>query len=167
MTAAADSQHRKVVAMLAPSVIRRSFGIGALLLLGIVLAYVAATAGESTAAVVSLAGASVLAFFVAWRMCAATRSGLELTSDGLFTADGILVAALSNVRRIERGMFAFKPSNGFLILLKQPMPGSWNPGLWWRFGRRVGVGGVTPRAEGKAMAEAMALLIGLNESEKK
>ena len=165
MTAAASKEHRKTVAVLAPSVIRRSFGIGALLTLGIVLAYVAVTARESAAAIASLAGAAALAFFVAYRMRAATLSGLELTREGLYTTEGTLVAALSNVKRIERGMFAFKPSNGFLILLKQPMSGSWNPGLWWRFGRRVGVGGVTPRAEGKAMAEAMALLIGLNPPE--
>ena len=56
---------------------------------------------------------------------------------------------LKNIARVERGLFAFKPSNGFLILLNNPMSRAWHPGLWWRFGRRIGIGGVTPQAEGK------------------
>lgn len=167
MSAAALEQNQKIVAALAPSVIRRCFGVGALLTLGAVLTYVAVTASESAAAGASLAVAAALSFFVAHRMRGATLSGLELTREGLYTTDGTLVAALSNVKRIERGVFAFKPSNGFVIQLERPMPGSWNPGLWWRFGRRVGIGGVTPRAEGKILAEAMAQLIGSNSPERR
>ena len=147
------------VMCLRPSRIRKGFGIGALIMLGTVLIYVALTAHGSVASTAALALAAAGSYFVSWRMWKATLVGLELRRYGLHTTNGELVAAFDNVRQIERGMFAFKPSNGFLIVLREPMTRSWNPGLWWRLGRRVGVGGVTPRAEGKVMAETMALLI--------
>ncbi len=159
MTGNSDQRTDNAVAVLAPSALRRRLGIGGLAGLGVILAYVAATGRESALAAAALAVAAALALVLAYRMKTATSSALELRSDGLYTTEGILVAAISNVERIELGMFAFKPSNGFLIILKQPMPGSWNPGLWWRVGRRVGVGGVTSRSRSKALAEAMAMLV--------
>jgi hypothetical protein len=39
------------------------------------------------------------------------------------------------------------------------------PGLWWRAGRRVAVGGVTSRAEGKAVAELINVMLAEREGE--
>ncbi|MCY3879053.1 MAG: hypothetical protein OXF74_07725 [Rhodobacteraceae bacterium] len=147
------------VAELKPSPLRRHFGIGALALLGCVLAYVSFTAGKTLPASMTLAIAAVLSVFVSIKMYAATRVSLLLSNDGIRTSEGELVAGLDNIQKVERGMFAFKPSNGFLLVLHSPMPRSWNPGMWWRFGRRIGIGGVTHRAEGKAMADAVTLLL--------
>jgi hypothetical protein len=47
-----------------------------------------------------------------------------------------------------------------MIRLKTPASRVWAPGLWWRFGKRVGVGGVTPAGQGKAMADVIAARIG-------
>ena len=33
------------------------------------------------------------------------------------------------------------------------MPAAWTPGIWWRLGRRIGVGGLT--GEDAAMAELL------------
>ena len=54
---------------------------------------------------------------------------------------------------MDRGAFAFKPSNGFMLKLSRKGPFAWEPGIWWRIGRRVGVGGVTPGTPAKVMAE--------------
>ena len=159
MKRASGRETDKVVATLAPSGIRRSLGIGGLAALGVILAYVAAAGRDASVSSLTLAVAAALAVLLAYKMLVSTSKALELRTDGLYTSDGMLIASISNVRQVELGVFAFKPSNGFLIVLKQPMAGSWNPGLWWRFGRRVGIGGVTPRAEGKVMAEAMTLLL--------
>ncbi|HAR51528.1 MAG TPA: hypothetical protein DCS45_06565, partial [Roseovarius nubinhibens] len=50
----------------------------------------------------------------------------------------------------------FKPSNGFIVILKEAQKPRWEPGMWWRLGRRVGIGGVTGAAEAKAMAEVIS-----------
>jgi hypothetical protein len=56
---------------------------------------------------------------------------------------------------VARGALAFKPSNGFPVTLRARGPFVWEPGLWWRIGRRVGVGGVTPGTPARFMAERM------------
>jgi hypothetical protein len=42
---------------------------------------------------------------------------------------------------------------------------AWVPGLWWRIGKRVGVGGVTPSQPARYMAEVMSAMILEREQE--
>ena len=101
------------------------------------------------------------AFWLAVRMGAATGRGLvltrtELREDG---AGGRVLARLDQVRTVDRGALAFKPSNGFLLHLA-PDAGRgwvWAPGSWWRIGGRVGVGGVLRAADARAVAEFVSL----------
>lgn len=97
------------------------------------------------------------ALWCAHRVWSATQGGLRLTSQGLFDLNGRPVALYDQIASVDRGTFAFKPSNGFLLRLKASGPRRWEPGLWWQFGRRIGVGGVTPSGPAKAMAEQIAL----------
>jgi hypothetical protein len=60
---------------------------------------------------------------------------------------------------VERGAFALKPSNGFTLVMKHKSPRAWAPGIWWRTGYRVGVGGVTAAGQSRFMAEQIALMI--------
>ena len=88
----------------------------------------------------------------------ATRLQVELTDTGLVDSTGREIAPMEAIKRVERGAFAFKPSNGFLVVLDRRIgPRVWAPGLWWRFGRRVGVGGVTASHQAKLMAELIAV----------
>jgi hypothetical protein len=70
-----------------------------------------------------------------------------------------MIVPIDQIRSVERGVFAFKPSNGFTIRLKSKAPAAWQPGLWWRAGRSVGVGGVTSSTPAKFMAEQIHDLI--------
>ena len=88
----------------------------------------------------------------------ATSAALVLTEEGLFDTNGAELARLDNIAKVDRGFFAFKPSNGFMILLKKPRERVWRPGLWWRFGRRVGVGGATSGKAARDMADVIAIL---------
>ena len=40
-----------------------------------------------------------------------------------------------------------------MVKLSRRMTAGWAPGVWWRFGRRLGVGGSVSGFEAKAMAE--------------
>jgi hypothetical protein len=91
-----------------------------------------------------------------WR---ATQRSLILTDDGLYDDTGKLLVRLDQIKEVQRSPFAIKPSNGFALVLYQPGPRSWHPGLWWQWGRRIAVGGVTPGSQGKFMADQIALYI--------
>ncbi len=89
----------------------------------------------------------------------ATELTLTLTEAGLVDSSGETVAEIGEIDAVSRGMFAFKPSNGFVLTLNRRGAGRWRPGLWWRLGKRVGIGGVTPGPQGKMMAQMIEALI--------
>lgn len=89
----------------------------------------------------------------------ATAGGLILQDEALYTEAGDLLLRLEDVRKIDRGVFAIKPSNGFVLRLKSRQPSGWAPGLWWRIGRVMGVGGVTSKIQAEIMAETIAALL--------
>jgi hypothetical protein len=129
------------------------FGLGALVVL---LAFVRPpTIGFQIFLIVLGAGTLV----VAERLRRATLLGIVLTETELRDTGGQLLTTLDNIRSVDRGAFAFKPSNGFVLRLHNSAPRVWAPGLWWRFSTRIGVGGVTASGPAKYMAEQIALRI--------
>lgn len=96
---------------------------------------------------------------------AATRTRLILTEAALREEGGVVLAPLRAVTRSDRGPFATKPSAGFVLRLDAPVgPAVWRPGLWWRLGRRVGVGGVVSGAEARALSEAIAAAVAARDA---
>ena len=150
----------KPICEISPSGPRRIFGIAMLAALGAMFIWVGFLTFKSnfvTAAVLGILG--IASFWCASVVASATSASIRLIQKGLVTSDKIIVAELDNIKAVERGLFALKPSSGFVILLKKPMPLVWKPGLWWRFGRRIGIGGATTAAEGKIMAEAIQSML--------
>lgn len=129
------------------------FGLGALLI------YVTLTLPPSVPWMIFLLGFGVMMLWQAERMRRATTLMLELTDTELRDNSGTVLARIDEIRSIERGTFAFKPANGFTLVLHNKKPRAWLPGLWWRFGRRVGVGGVTHAGQSKFMAERISMMI--------
>lgn len=110
------------------------------------------------------AGALLLGLGVIWQaiqLWQASGRGLELTVEGLReTGTGRMLARVEDIAEVNRSVFAYRPATGFLILLHRPTgTAAWAPGMWWRFGRRIGVGGVTPKMEGKALAELLGEMV--------
>ncbi|WP_341211559.1 hypothetical protein [uncultured Limimaricola sp.] len=87
----------------------------------------------------------------------ATRRALRLDETGLVDSAGHVLARWEDIVAIERGSFSLKPSNGFTLRLARPGARAWKPGMWWRLGHRLGVGGVTSAGAAKAMAEAIEI----------
>jgi len=84
---------------------------------------------------------------------------LELRQDGLYANGAELLCRMEDIQSVSRGAFAFKPSNGFLLRLGAPGPRVWAPGLYWRLGPFLGVGGATSKAQADVMAETIALAL--------
>jgi len=143
---------------LGASASRRVIGVGAMLLLGGLLIYVAlATPPASILWQAFLLAIGGFALWFSTRLWESTGHELVLTETALTDTDGTVVAKLEDIARVDRSMFAMKPSNGFLIILKAPQPRVWRPGLWWRWGKRVAIGGVTSASASKPMADVIAL----------
>ena len=150
----------EILTKLEPSLGRRWFGAIVLSFVAVLMLYISFFQPPA-----SLAGKIVLplmafAFFwqAQWNL-RVTKTGLYLTKEGIFDGNGKQICALYNMMEVDRGLFAFKPSNGFLIRLHERERNAWAPGLYWRIGRRLGIGGATQPAQAKAMADIISMLI--------
>ena len=142
---------------------RRALGMGALMLLGGMMIYVALAGSPEPVWRVFLLVMGLGALWMADAMRRATAGQIELTGTVLRDSDGTVIATLDEIEAIDRGFFAFKPSNGFLLRTRAPGPRTWRPGLWWRAGRRIGVGGMTPGHQTKYMSEIIATILARRE----
>ena len=91
-----------------------------------------------------------------WR---GSAQGIVLDETGLHQEDGTPIAPIDDIATVDRALFSFKPSNGFIIRLHQPIGAAWSPGMWWRVGRRVGIGGITGGADTKIVADALSFMV--------
>jgi hypothetical protein len=146
----------EILMTLQPSIGRRLLGVVSLASLGVVLLPLV-TEATGIWPFFFLAFA-VAVFYGAFRLWHATADRLELTRTELRTSSGRVLTPISNVKSVDRGAFAFKPSNGFLVHLETPCGSGWCPGLWWQRGRLIGVGGVVQGGESRAMAEFITAL---------
>ncbi|MCR8548138.1 hypothetical protein M4578_09875 [Salipiger sp. P9] len=139
---------------------RRVIGVGTLGLLGALLLWLAVAEPPATVLwqgfLILLGAAALWLAQVMWR---STGRELLLTEEALCDSTGAVLARIDEIARVDRSMFAMKPSNGFLIQLRTPGTAAWQPGLWWRLGRRVAVGGVTAGRDTKPLADALSLLV--------
>ncbi|OED47034.1 hypothetical protein [Leisingera sp. S232] len=148
-----------VLAAIEASAGRRVMGTAMLGLTGCLLIFVVFAAPPSPPWLVFLLAVGFAALWLSVRMWQATVHRIELTTEVLRCSDGRVIAQVKDIEAIDRGFFAFKPSNGFLIRTKTTEARVWMPGLWWRSGRRIGIGGVTPGSQGKAMSEILAAML--------
>ncbi|MEL7099237.1 MAG: hypothetical protein AAGM84_10455 [Pseudomonadota bacterium] len=136
---------------------RRWLGVISMGLLGFMLVWIAFAAPPTLGWQAFLLVSGGSAVWLTTRMYQATSHRIELTEKGLRDSSGLEIAAFDDIASMDRGFFAFKPSNGFLLKTKSRAPRVWRPGLWWRTGKRIGIGGVTPGHQSKAMAEIIAI----------
>ncbi|MBJ3761814.1 hypothetical protein ILP92_03505 [Maribius pontilimi] len=138
---------------------RRFIGVFMIGALGVLLLWIAVSQPASPLWRVVLGAGGIGVLWCGFELWRATGGAVVLKPEGLFTETDAPLAPLDQIETIERGAFAFKPSNGFSVKLKTRVPFGWAPGMWWRLGRRVGVGGVTSPGEAKAIAELLQVLM--------
>ncbi|OIQ33949.1 MAG: hypothetical protein BM559_08680 [Roseobacter sp. MedPE-SWchi] len=149
----------EVLVTVEASGLRRVMGVTMLAVVGVALLSVAVSNPPSLAWLVFLLVVGLGALWLAVRMWQGTQYKIELTEEMLRCTDGTVIAQVADIEAIDRGFFAFKPSNGFLIRTATPGARVWLPGLWWRAGRRIGIGGVTPGSQSKTMSEILSAMI--------
>ena len=152
----------EVLAVARASTGRRILGLTSLGLLGVLLIYIAFVRPPSLGWQVFLIALGAASLWLTDRMRKSTASWIELTPTELRDGDGTVIARVADIQTMDRGVFAFKPSNGFLLKTagaSQDAPRAWRPGLWWRTGRRIGIGGMTPGSQTKFMSEVLSAMM--------
>lgn len=150
----------EVIARVSPSTFRVFLGVAAMSGLGGFLLYLALAHPPASLPLRGfLVVMGLLALWAGARMFSVNGLSLELTETHLKDSEGRIVATIAEVESVDRGAFAFKPSHGFLLRLSQPAPRAWFPGIWWRMGRRVAIGGVLPGGENKAIADMISIAV--------
>lgn len=155
----ATTQSEEVLATVRASPGRRILGVGSIWVLAVLVIYVAIVTPPAPGWQVFLFVLGGASIWVAERMRRATQFAIELTETELRDTSGTVLAHTGDIVSVDRGMFAFKPSNGFLLKLSGPAARRWRPGMWWRLGARIGVGGMTPGHQTKFMAEIISAMI--------
>lgn len=153
------------IARVAPSIGRRVFGIGTLGLLGAICLWLALARSHNEVlfqGILVVIGLGALAM-AEW-MRRATSDALILTENGIESESGRISIPIEQITGIDRGLFAMKPSNGFVLRLDNAPGRKWAPGLWWCLGRKFGVGGVTAAGQTKFMAEAISTKLALRNT---
>ena len=148
------------LARLEVSPARRSVGVAMQVGLGLFLLYIVALRGGgniSALLVLGLTGFGLI--WSGWRYWHATGNYIVLTTEGLFDSNGRHFCSFDEIEKVDRSFFAFRPSGGFVILLKGRVARGWAPGLWWAFGRRIGIGGATGRPAGKQMSDIISVML--------
>lgn len=121
-----------------------------------------ARAFETDAGTVQQIGGGILAvcvFALVHRIHRRTPSGLVLTTLDLRTTGGDVIAPLGNIAQVNRAAFGFRPQGGFSLRLRDATDPAFVPGVYLRYGRWVGIGGMTPRHPTKALAIALETAI--------
>lgn len=157
-----DPDPDEVLATIDPHPIRRVFTTGVVGLLGLLLLYVAAaTPPADLGWLAFLVILGLGSTYLAWRVWEATAVTLELTRSQLREVGGRVLFALDEVESVDRSIFAFKPAGGFLVRLKAPTTrGSvYAPALWWRWHKRIAVGGATSGAQAKPVADLIKIIV--------
>ncbi|MBV1897609.1 MAG: hypothetical protein KUG70_14200 [Rhodobacteraceae bacterium] len=149
----------EVLAVISVSQMRRWAGVGMLAVVGVSAIYFAVSASPEFVAQVFLIGVGVLTLWMADKMRRSTGLWIELTKTELRDSSGQLIIKVDDIESLDSGFLAFKPSNGFLVRSKIRQPRVWETGLWWRVGKSIGVGGVTPGSQAKAMSQIILMML--------
>lgn len=156
----------EVLERITPSAARRTIATGSLGLLGLLLLWLALTTPPVDIGFLLLQlGIGAGSLWLSWRLWQASGVVLELTREELREEGGRLIARIDNIDKVDRGFFAFKPAAGFRLALRERMPSVYAPGLWWRRGRMVMVGGVTSAVQSKAVADLISIRIAQKRGE--
>lgn len=150
----------EIYARLDLSPIRRWIAILIIIGAGVACIYLAASRPPSSiAGTLSVLAVGLGFLWVGRFIHKRTSYGIVLSAEGLWLEDGTELAKFNNIEAVDRSIMAFKPSNGFAVKLHDPGRFGWAPGVWWRVGRRMGIGGATSRDQARHMADTLSAML--------
>ena len=96
-----------------------------------------------------LIGLGITALMIADAMRRSTACVLELTTTMLREKDGRIIARIDEITDV--------------LTTSTRNSRAWRPGVWWRMGRKIGIGGMLPGRQTKFMSEIIAVRLAERE----
>jgi hypothetical protein len=125
---------------------------GGLALLLLAVAVLPALPFAARAVILAFGLGALLLALALWR---ARRGALVLDLRGIADETGARIATWPEIARAHQSPFGLRPSGGIGLQLRSAAVPGWRPGLWWRWGRRAGLGGMLGRAGARELAAAI------------
>ena len=85
-----------------------------------------------------------------------SKVGFLINQSGLFNLDGSIVCEIGDIERIDVSPYTFKSANGFIVILKTKSSFKSIPGLYWRLGKRLSIGGLVSKNESKFLSHTLS-----------
>lgn len=139
---------------------RRWIGVGSISLIGLLVLYVLLTSRPPGVIwPILMLATIVICYWQAWRMHIAGQRRIQLFEDGVYLDTGEVIAPFDQIESIDRSLFTFKPSGGFVLVMRDKPPRRTLPGLFWTMGRRIGIGGTVPGYQARGMADIIEAML--------
>ena len=84
-----------------------------------------------------------------------SKIGFLINQSGLFNLDGSIICKMDDIERIDISPYTFKSANGFIVILKTKSSFNLTPGLYWRLGKRISIGGLVSKSESKFLSQTL------------
>ena len=81
-----------------------------------------------------------------------SKVGFLINEQGLFNLDKSPICKMHEIDRVDASPYTFKSANGFIIILKTKNSFESVPGLYWKLGKRISIGGLVSKNESKFLA---------------
>ena len=84
-----------------------------------------------------------------------SKMGFLINQEGLFNLDKSLICRIDEIDQIDTSPYTFKSANGFIVILKTKNSFKTVPGLYWRLGKRISIGGLIAKNESKFVSSTL------------
>ena len=161
MTTILEENETLIVLRVSP--VKSFLGSALLVTLGFTLLYSIhkKTAEENIILDLIFLSVALTLIYYGWRIIKAKQTGVKLTKLGIYDLNNTLLYRTSDIKYLDRGIFAIKPANGFIIHLNKPLAFHWHPGLFWCIRKRLAIGGLLSKQECKAFADLLEIECGV------
>ena len=95
------------------------------------------------------------------------KVGFLLNQEGIFNLDNSIVCRIEDIETIDTSPYTFRSANGFIVFLRERSTFKIVPGLYWRLGNRISIGGLVSKAESKFLSTTMLNLMNTQKKAKK
>ncbi len=93
-----------------------------------------------------------------------SKIGFLINELGIFNLDESIICKIENIKKIDVSPYTFKSANGFIIFQKTKGSFKIVPGLYWRAGKRISIGGLISKNESKFLSSTLLEIIkGINQ----
>ena len=94
----------------------------------------------------------ILAFWFKNFLKKYSKVGFLINEQGLFNLDKSPICKMHEIDRVDASPYTFKSANGFIIILKTKNSFESVPGLYWKVGKRISIGGLVSKNESKFLS---------------